>query len=134
MAARRLPSIIVGRRPPLRLKIRSFQHASTSKTTQGLASRNLVVFSTGILGGFVVCELFTQFRKPTDLSNSICYAASAENSGEEGDSEPKVMSRREKRFNQFASCEFEGQLLMTAQDFLESLTENEPKCERPSMV
>ena len=61
--------------------------------------------------------------------NQVCVAASQDDEGEKSEEmAPKQMSRREKRFNQFASCEFEGQVLMTAQDFLESLTENEPKC------
>lgn len=45
---------------------------------------------------------------------------------QEKDEEPKI-SRREQRFNEFASYEYLGQIVMSPQDFIESLTENEPK-------
>lgn len=37
------------------------------------------------------------------------------------------LTQRERRFIRFASVEFEGQLYMTPEDFLESLTESEPR-------
>lgn len=40
---------------------------------------------------------------------------------------PEGMSRREKRFHEFASCEYNGQIVMTPHDFIESLIENQPK-------
>ena len=45
---------------------------------------------------------------------------------QEKNDEPQV-SRREQRFNEFASYEFLGQIVMSPQDFIESITENEPK-------
>lgn len=42
----------------------------------------------------------------------------------------KVLSRREQRFHDFASCEISGQVVMTPYDFIESLIENEPKLPR----
>ena len=129
MATRRLPSIVAGRRSSVFLRGKKIQHVPTPKAVYSRAPNSLLVFSTGILSGFAAFELFIQFRRQTNfLNNRVCLAASEENEGETGDPEPRAMSRRERRFNQFASCEYEGQVLMTAQDFLESLTENEPKC------
>ena len=42
--------------------------------------------------------------------------------------EEKSMSRREKRFHDFASTEYNQQVVMTPLDFIESLVENEPRC------
>ena len=39
-----------------------------------------------------------------------------------------ILSRREQRFHDFASCELNGQVVMTPYDFIESLIENKPKC------
>ncbi|XP_070553390.1 calcium uptake protein 3, mitochondrial-like isoform X3 [Ptychodera flava] len=41
--------------------------------------------------------------------------------------EPPRLSKKEERFQEFASCEFEGQIYMTPQDFLESVTQEEPR-------
>eukprot|EP00118_Oscarella_pearsei_P025958 m.309111 g.309111 ORF g.309111 m.309111 type:complete len:418 (+) comp45522_c0_seq1:2-1255(+) len=40
---------------------------------------------------------------------------------------PVVVGRKQRRFRQFASCEYNGQLYMTPQDFLESISFNEPE-------
>lgn len=37
------------------------------------------------------------------------------------------LTAREKRFIKFASVEFDGQIYMTPQDFLESVVEQEPR-------
>lgn len=42
--------------------------------------------------------------------------------------EEKSMSRREKRFHDFASTEYNQQVVMTPLDFIESLVENERRC------
>ena len=54
-------------------------------------------------------------------------AAPAEPSGKPGGKKARRLKKRERRFQAFASCEFEGQLFMTAQDFLESVTKEEPR-------
>jgi len=41
--------------------------------------------------------------------------------------EEVVVSRREQRFHDFASYECNGQIVMSPQDFVESITENQPK-------
>ena len=40
--------------------------------------------------------------------------------------ETTQMSRREARFSEFASCSYNGQIVMTPSDFIESLVENHP--------
>ena len=129
MAARRFPALFT-RRSSFRFKRKEFLHVPTEQLLQRkVAPKSLVALSSGILSGFVAFELFSKFKTRPSLScNEACFAASEESRGETENPEPRVMSRREKRFNQFASCEHEGQILMTAQDFLESLIENEPKC------
>ncbi|XP_059152251.1 calcium uptake protein 3, mitochondrial-like isoform X2 [Physella acuta] len=58
--------------------------------------------------------------------------AKSVNSGDERDEDGskaklEVTSYREMRFRQFASVEYEGNIYMTPQDFLESLTEESPR-------
>ncbi|XP_065684894.1 calcium uptake protein 3, mitochondrial isoform X1 [Hydra vulgaris] len=45
-----------------------------------------------------------------------------------------AMTRRESRFNEFASCEYQGHVVMTPFDFVESLIENRPKTSRSSKI
>ena len=129
MAARRFLSLFT-KRSSFRFTRKEFLHVSTGKLLQGKVSPNsLVAVASGVLSGFVAFELLSKWKTRRSLpSNEVCFAASEESSGETENPEPRVMSRREIRFNQFASCEHEGLILMTAQDFLESLIENEPKC------
>lgn len=44
------------------------------------------------------------------------------------------LTAREKRFIKFASVEFDGQIYMTPQDFLESVVEQEPRRKCPKTV
>ena len=48
------------------------------------------------------------------------------NSGSEV-TEKRKLTPREKRFIKFASVEYDGQIYMTPQDFLESVVEGEPR-------
>ena len=41
--------------------------------------------------------------------------------------EKRKLTPREKRFIKFASVEYDGQIYMTPQDFLESVVEGEPR-------
>lgn len=132
MASSLLPSMHFGRRVLSRLKLRHLQQVRSIKTKATHQTSNALAFAAGLVSSFAAYEYLVghvrshQERKP--FPNLLIFADSEENDSEEEKPKPKAMSRREKRFNQFASCEFEGQILMTAQDFIESLTENEPKC------
>ena len=44
-----------------------------------------------------------------------------------GTHQKRKLTAREKRFIKFASVEFDGQIYMTPQDFLESVVEGEPR-------
>ncbi|XP_057671979.1 calcium uptake protein 3, mitochondrial isoform X1 [Diorhabda carinulata] len=57
-------------------------------------------------------------------SNQTVYAAQPKN---EEDVKAVKLTSREKRFIRFASVEYDGQLYMTPQDFLESVVEAEPR-------
>uniref|UniRef100_A0A8C8RJ99 Mitochondrial calcium uptake family member 3 n=1 Tax=Pelusios castaneus TaxID=367368 RepID=A0A8C8RJ99_9SAUR len=56
-------------------------------------------------------RLLLKFKSRSDLEDLDLYATS-----------------REQRFRTFASLEFEGQLYMTPYDFIQSVTNDEPKC------
>ena len=131
MASRRLPSLFGGGSSFLRPKTRHFHDLRSGKILNFVSKGNFAAFATGFVSSFAAFELYRHVNSARKLwPPQVCVAASAEREAEAGEAEPKVMSRREKRFNQFASCEYEGQVLMTAQDFIESLTENQPKCKK----
>ncbi len=46
---------------------------------------------------------------------------------EQGEKRAVMQTQRELRFLSFASVEYEGQIYMTPQDFLESVTEEVPR-------
>ena len=126
MAARRLCIFFGSSRYLKNSRPQKFCQFHTKSTVNGSFSRNVIAFTSGCFGSLALFELYNYKQVPGPKRTLICIAASEEGKAEED--APKVMSRRERRFNQFASCEYSGEVLMTAQDFLESLTENEPKC------
>ena len=60
------------------------------------------------------------------LSIPISHDSFIHNSGNEI-TEKRKLTPREKRFIKFASVEYDGQIYMTPQDFLESVVEGEPR-------
>ncbi|XP_065073845.1 calcium uptake protein 3, mitochondrial-like [Ochlerotatus camptorhynchus] len=70
-------------------------------------------------GGFLVCISYLKARNPYDA-----YRATVLNSAEE---KLAKLTKRERRFVEFASAEYAGQIYMTPRDFLESVLEREPK-------
>ena len=60
------------------------------------------------------------------LSITISHDSFIHNSGNEI-TEKRKLTPREKRFIKFASVEYDGQIYMTPQDFLESVVEGEPR-------
>ncbi|XP_050314267.1 calcium uptake protein 3, mitochondrial isoform X2 [Anthonomus grandis grandis] len=77
-----------------------------------------ISFLSVITGGFVFYSSFRLYE-----SNTV-HAAQNKN-----DEEVKIikLTSREKRFIKFASVEYDGQLYMTPQDFLESVVEADPR-------
>ncbi|XP_065058623.1 calcium uptake protein 3, mitochondrial-like [Rhopilema esculentum] len=132
MAARRLCIFFGSSRYLKSSRPQKFCQFHTKSTVNGSLSRNVIAFTSGCFGSLALFELYNYKQVPGPGRTLICIAASEEGKAEEA--APKVMSRRERRFNQFASCDYNGEVLMTAQDFLESLTENEPKFSRTSKV
>ena len=64
---------------------------------------------------------------------AVAAAVASSGGGKGGSAQPAVqveargLRKRERRFQAFASCEHDGQMFMTAQDFLESVTKQEPR-------
>ncbi len=88
---------------------------------------NLLVFA--VIAGVGGSSLFYLMSKPGALSNVMTGNAttSLANSQPVESTEKRKLTAREKRFIKFASVEFDGQIYMTPQDFLESVVEAEPR-------
>jgi len=105
------------------------QHAVFSGTgSAGVTSRFYIISRYSILlgigSGFSFFLLNDIWRRQSLMNERILVAAS------KTEEEPVKMSRREQRFHQFASSEYNGQIVMTPFDFIESIIENQPKISR----
>ncbi|VEN58463.1 unnamed protein product [Callosobruchus maculatus] len=89
---------------------------STFNKTRIQKQRQLPIL--GLLGGSVIVYTVYKYR-----SHQV-YAAQFKN---EDDSRVVKLTSREKRFIRFASVQYDGQLYMTPQDFLESVIEPDPR-------
>lgn len=117
--------------PAVRKDIRNGGNNGRYLWTQVLrrsSTRKFNVAVTSLVGTFgglwfiskVACELPTVTAKSKDEKDEK--------------KNPEGMSRREKRFHEFASCEYNGQIVMTPHDFIESLIENQPKIHRTGKI
>ncbi|XP_028967665.1 calcium uptake protein 3, mitochondrial [Galendromus occidentalis] len=80
-----------------------------------------VAFTVGcISAGYVITKFLVKEVKEVQ---SEFYDSPVDNEG----AEPLNLTPRERRFIRFASVEFEGQLFMTPQDFLDSVTDLDPR-------
>ncbi|XP_055894531.1 calcium uptake protein 3, mitochondrial-like isoform X9 [Biomphalaria glabrata] len=83
-----------------------------------------------LFGSASCVSCLVALRLSKSLTIPTVYAAkssSSSNNEEEASSKIEVSSYREMRFRQFASIEYDGNIYMTPQDFLESLTEESPR-------
>ncbi|XP_022696171.1 calcium uptake protein 3, mitochondrial-like isoform X1 [Varroa jacobsoni] len=80
------------------------------------------VFSGGCIGmGYIVAKYFANEVK--EVQSSEFYDSSTDHEA----AEELQLTPREKRFMRFASVEYDGQLYMTPQDFLDSVTDPDPR-------
>ncbi|XP_022656621.1 calcium uptake protein 3, mitochondrial-like isoform X5 [Varroa destructor] len=80
------------------------------------------VFSGGCIGmGYIVAKYFANEVK--EVQSSEFYDSSTDHAA----AEELQLTPREKRFMRFASVEYDGQLYMTPQDFLDSVTDPDPR-------
>ena len=117
------------------VSLRNLSSLGVHEKVKNVPSHLLVALSAGLIGTYtavksrrILANLWSDHLVGSE--GCVLQAASEDKDSEvkEDTSEIRISSRREKRFNSFASCEYNGQVLMTPQDFLESLTENQPKC------
>lgn len=80
---------------------------------------NISTYLTCLIGGAVA---FLSFEKYNITPKVSAYQVKAASEGKE-----VKLTSREKRFIRFSSVEYDGQLYMTPQDFLESVVEAEPR-------
>lgn len=86
-------------------------------SSQQRIARPLII---GISGSLLGAYIWSEYGPNSQVVN-------AKADEKEGRKE-HILSRREQRFHDFASCELNGQVVMTPYDFIESLIENKPKC------
>lgn len=89
----------------------------------------------GVIAGIGgVCLAATKYRKSRDSAGlSFIPTVHAEDGadkgkGAEGEERPKT-SKRELRYKDFASLMYGNEVYMTPRDFLESVTQDQPRCE-----
>merc|ERR1712223_2223451 len=87
----------------------------------------LLVFAlVGGAAGSSILYLLAKPEKRSALFPFVTPTSSLSTSGSEV-TEKRKLTPREKRFIKFASVEYDGQIYMTPQDFLESVVEGEPR-------
>jgi|ERR1740124_1551812 len=89
-------------------------------------------FIAGVGASLVGAFVFNQYL-PSSTTTTVS-AAQSEKENKENKKGNTALSRREKRFHDFASCELHGQIVMTPYDFIESLIENQPKLSRSGKI
>jgi len=87
-------------------------------------SRRLAFALAGFIGG---SAFIYSVINPNKMKMSRVMSMIGIESGEGKAGEKRKLSSREKRFIKFSSVEYEGQIYMTPQDFLESVIQAEPK-------
>jgi len=90
--------------------------------SQSYIPRRLAYGLAGFLGG---SALMYSMLSPNIKKKRIQSMVDWKSAGEEQDT--KDLTIREKKFIEFSSVEYSGQLFMTPQDFLESITQEKPR-------
>ena len=100
------------------------QQANVASVLRDMPSGNLFVFA--FIAGVGGSSLMYLLSKPGVLDDLTTQSAASVNQNVE-QHEKRKLTAREKRFIKFASTEYDGQIYMTPQDFLESVVEGEPR-------
>lgn len=84
-------------------------------------------FLGGLAGAAVVAVAYTRYMRGGD---GVRVQAFTPRKFKDDTEKAVKLTARERRFIKFSSAEFDGQLYMTPQDFLDSVVEQEPRRER----
>nr|XP_036672542.1 calcium uptake protein 3, mitochondrial isoform X8 [Drosophila suzukii] len=106
---------------------RSVRFASSSSQSSGIRghkSRSLLTFVGGSAVSLAALAAFIKLRSAENPVNAVSLKRRMRDDSE---LENVKLTARERRFIKFASVEFDDQLYMTPQDFLDSVVEQEPR-------
>ncbi|XP_037728736.1 calcium uptake protein 3, mitochondrial isoform X2 [Drosophila subpulchrella] len=106
---------------------RSVRFASSSSQSSGIRghkSRRLLTFVGGSAVSLAALAAFIKLRSAENPVNAVSLKRRMRDDSE---LENVKLTARERRFIKFASVEFDDQLYMTPQDFLDSVVEQEPR-------
>ncbi|XP_016937570.3 calcium uptake protein 3, mitochondrial isoform X10 [Drosophila suzukii] len=106
---------------------RSVRFASSSSQSSGIRghkSRSLLTFVGGSAVSLAALAAFIKLRSSENPVNAVSLKRRMRDDSE---LENVKLTARERRFIKFASVEFDDQLYMTPQDFLDSVVEQEPR-------
>lgn len=80
----------------------------------------------GVVGAAVVAVAYSRYMRSSD---GVRVQAFSPKKFKDDTEKAVKLTARERRFIKFSSAEFDGQLYMTPQDFLDSVVEQEPRRE-----
>ncbi|GFR65141.1 calcium uptake protein 3, mitochondrial [Elysia marginata] len=106
--------------------VRSF---SSRRVISTKGMKYLLASATGF-GSLAVYQAFCRKNNWTTLP---AVQAAKDEDEDESPGKTKETNYREMRFRQFASVEYDGNIYMTPQDFLESVTEESPRVKLESL-
>ncbi|KAI8044376.1 hypothetical protein M5D96_000532 [Drosophila gunungcola] len=104
---------------------RSARFASSTSNPSGIPGKKSRLLLT-IVGGSAVAAL-AAFIKLRSAGNPVNAVSLKRRMRDDSELENVKLTARERRFIKFASVEFDDQLYMTPQDFLDSVVEQEPR-------
>ncbi|XP_017007251.2 calcium uptake protein 3, mitochondrial isoform X9 [Drosophila takahashii] len=119
---------IIAQRPSVGVAVgRSVRFASSASQSSGIRghkSRRLLTFVGGSAVSLAALAAFIKLRSAENPVNAVSLKRRMRDDSE---LENVKLTARERRFIKFASVEFDDQLYMTPQDFLDSVVEQEPR-------
>ena len=99
----------------------------SAQSTLNNGNGNTIVVALWSAAGVGIAAGALFYFGPPGLRNALVAQKSALIATSDSATEKRKLTPREKRFIKFASVEYDGQVYMTPQDFLESVVEAEPR-------
>ncbi|XP_043651782.1 calcium uptake protein 3, mitochondrial isoform X12 [Drosophila teissieri] len=106
---------------------RSTRFASSTSQTGGIPGHKTRRLLTFVGGSAVSLAALTAFIKLRSAENPVNAVSLKRRMRDDSELENVKLTARERRFIKFASVEYDDQLYMTPQDFLDSVVEQEPR-------